>query len=96
MVPLLQLDDGELVTESVVVARRIATQFDAHAQLLPAADAPAVDAFVRLWTEGVEPAYYDVLRAESESQAKFKTAILLEKLTVVEERLFASSLRSTG
>lgn len=96
MVPLLQLDDGSLVTESVPISRRIATQFDEQAQLLPAADAPTVDAFVKLWTGRVEPAYYDVLRADSESQARFKSAALIEVLAQVEERLFAARMRDTG
>ena len=96
LVPLLQLDDGSITTESIPISRKIATTFDEHVQLLPPPEAPDVDGFVQFWTQSVEPAYYDVLRAETEPQARFATACLLEKLNLVEERLFASSLRSTG
>lgn len=95
MVPLLQLDDGALVTESVPVCRRIATEF-ADQCLLPPRDASTVDGFVSLWTNKVEPAYYDILRADTEPQARFATAAFIESLATVEEQLFASAMRRTG
>ena len=96
LVPLLQLDDGSLVTESVPVARCIATTFDAHVQMLPPADAPAIDSFVSMWTGDVEPAYYSVLRAGSEPKARFATACFTEQLAKVEQCLFACRMRDTG
>ena len=90
--PLLELDDGTLVTESTPIVRRIFTE----AQMLAPSDAPAVDAFVSAWTSEVEPAYYDVLRAGSEPQARFAMVGLLEALARVEERLFASRMSDTG
>jgi glutathione S-transferase len=95
MVPLLQLDDGTLVTESVPVSRRIATEF-ADQRLLPPRDAPTIDGFVSLWTSSVEPAYYEILRAETEPQARFACAGYIESLAAVEELLFASAMRRAG
>ena len=96
MVPLLELDDGSLVTESVPVAKRIATEFTEHAQLLPPADTPAVNAFIDHWIGVVEPAYYEVLKADSEPQARFKTTGLLDALAKVEDQLWAGRMRDTG
>ena len=62
-VPLLELDDGSVVSESTVITRHIATEFTAQTELLPTYDAPLVDAFIDLWTKRVEPAYYDILSA---------------------------------
>ena len=95
MVPLLQLDDGTLVTESVPVSRRIATDF-ADELLLPPRDAATIDGFVSLWTKKVEPAYYEVLKAETEPQARFATAGYIESLAAVEEQLFSSAMMTTG
>ena len=96
LVPLLQLDDGSLVTESVPISRRVAAEFDEHAQLLPPRVAPIVDSFISLWTGRVEPAYYDVLKAGTESEARYAFAMLLGTLASVEEALFASRMRDTG
>ena len=95
MVPLLQLDDGSVVTESVPVSRRIAMTFGDRT-LLPPADTSVVDSFVDLWTRRVEPAYYDVLRASTESQARFATAGYIESLAALDEQLFASAMRRVG
>ena len=95
MVPLLQLDDGSLVTESVPVSRRIASQF-ADEQLLPPRESSRIDEFVAHWTKAVEPAYYEILRADTEPQARFATAGYIETLAVVEEQLFSSAMSRTG
>ena len=87
MVPLLQLDDGSVVTESIVVARKVASLF-APEQMLPTADAPAIDGFVDLWTKRVEPDYYGVLKADSDSQSRYKASVLLESLAAVEDMLW--------
>ena len=68
-VPLLELDDGTVVVESVDVARRIATDFGDR-RLLPTGTERHVDAFVELWTGWVEHTYYAVLTAQSEAQAR--------------------------
>lgn len=92
MVPLLELDDGTVVTESVVVARKVASLF-APAQLLPAGDAGIIDQFVEVWTKRVEPDYYGVLTAESESQSRYKASILLESLAAIEDLLWQRAMR---
>ena len=92
MVPLLQLDDGSVVTESVVVARRVATEF-AGAGLLPAGEVLTVDSFIKLWTGRCEPAYYSVLTAGSEPQARFAASTLLESLAAVEDMLWQRAMR---
>ena len=92
LVPLLQLDDGSVVSESTVVARRVATEFPLGAHggvdLMPSSAVADIDAFVRHWCDVVEPAYYGVLSAETEAQARFKTAGLLEALAQVEDQLW--------
>jgi len=95
MVPLLQLDDGSVVTESVPVSRRIATEFGDQ-RLRPPTEASAIDSFVDLWTKEVEPSYYEILRAGTEPQARFATAGFIESLGAVEEQLFSSAMRRTG
>ena len=72
-VPLLELDDGSVVVESVDVARRIATDFGGR-RLLPIHAERRVDAFVALWTGRAEPAYYAVLTAQSEAQVRLERA----------------------
>ena len=91
LVPLLELDDGSLVTESVPVARAIATRLDPRQQLLPRGAEPCVNGFVNLWTQKVEPAYYDVLRAGSEPQVEVATAAYAATLLRVEEKLCAAA-----
>lgn len=95
LVPLLQLQDGTLVTESIPVSRKVATSF-AGQQLRPPRDAATIENFINLWTERVEPAYYEILRAASEPQARFATVGYLGALSAVEEALFSSASRTTG
>jgi glutathione S-transferase len=90
-VPLLVLDDGECVSESVVVARRIATEF-APEELLPTSEVQIIDAFVELWTQEVEPAYYSILTANTEPEARRSTAAFLEVLSKVEDAIFQRRL----
>ena len=85
-VPLLQRDDGSVVTESIDVSRCVATEFS-DGVLLPPGDAAAIDAFVRHWTNRCEPAYYNVLKADSEFQASAALSGLLETLSQVNEQL---------
>ena len=89
------MDSGEVVTESVVVAQRIATEFASHTDLLPALEKPAIDDFVELWTRRVEPAYYGVLAAPSESQARFATVALLDGLIEVENALWQRAMQGS-
>ena len=85
----MQLDDGSVVSESVVVARRVAADFASEdINLLPVSAAAEIDSFVELWTGRVEPAYYKVLTASTEPQARTALSSLLETLTVVEDRLW--------
>jgi len=94
-VPLLELEDGSTVSESTVIARHIATEFTAQTELLPAYDAPLVDAFIDLWTTRVEPAYYGILSAEDEGDAKFATVGFLEALRAVEDQLWVRALQAS-
>ena len=94
MVPLLELDDGSVVTESVVVARRVAADFSDR-MLLPPGEEATVDRFVKLWTDRCEPAYYDILCAGSEPQARVATAALLACLADVEDQLWQRRLRDS-
>lgn len=94
MVPLLELDDGSVVTESVPVARRVATEFTDHANLRPSGDASSVDAFVELWTGKIEPSYYRILSADSEPQCKFAAAGFVEALAEVEDALWQRAMRA--
>jgi len=94
-VPLLQLDDGSCVSESINVARHIAKVFKDHADLLPAYGIPLVDAFLDLWTQRVEPAYYKVLGAESEGQVQFALVGLMEAMQAVENILWSSAMQAS-
>ena len=85
------MDDASVVTESAVVARRVATEFTEHSNLLPHGDRSTIDEFVDLWTGTVEKKYYDVLSADSESQAKFAVAGFCEALVAVEDALWRSA-----
>ena len=87
LVPLLQLEDGSVVTESVPVARRIATALDKSGRLMPGEAASRIDSFCQHWTAKVEPAYYDILRAGSEPQVHVATAAFVSTLSQVEKRL---------
>ena len=95
LVPLLQLDDGSVVTESTHVARRIASDFVEHVDLLPAYEASSIDAFIAHWTGSVEPAYYKVLSAESEDAVRFATVGLLDSLRAVEDRLWQGAMQAS-
>ena len=86
-VPLLQLDDGSVVVESVDVARKVATTF-APEKLLPAGEEKVVDQFIDLWTNRVEPDYYSVLTAQTESQSRFALSTLLASMAAVEDLLW--------
>mmetsp|Transcript_10714 Transcript_10714/g.31020 ORF Transcript_10714/g.31020 Transcript_10714/m.31020 type:complete len:92 (-) Transcript_10714:60-335(-) len=91
------MDNGEVVTESAVVARRVATEFRTrHTNLLPSAETAAIDAFVGVWTRQVEPAYYTVLKAESETQVRTAVAGLLETLRAVEASLWERTMARGG
>mmetsp|Transcript_37317 Transcript_37317/g.87283 ORF Transcript_37317/g.87283 Transcript_37317/m.87283 type:complete len:90 (-) Transcript_37317:1094-1363(-) len=89
------MDDGSCVTESLDTTRRVATDFTEHARLLPPAEAPAVDAFVGLWTRRVEPAYYAVLSAPSESVAKRRLVGFVEALAAVEQQLWQRAMEAS-
>ena len=92
-VPLLELDDGTAISESVGIARHIAHTYKADkVDLLPASRAPEIDSFVELWTQRVEPAYYAVLGAESEDEARFACVGLMESLQAVEDRLWLAAM----
>lgn len=91
LVPLLQLDDGSVITESIPIARRVAVDFDQHVQLLPPSASGDIESFIHHWTASVEPAYYGVLRASSEAQVQLAVASFLHTLAPVEERLPARS-----
>ncbi len=84
-VPLLELD-GEVIVESIDIARRVA-RLPGGESLLPPDGASRVDAFVRLWTGRVEGAYYDVLSAPSEPAAGLATSALVATLVQVEDAL---------
>ena len=94
-VPLLELDDGSVVSESAVIARHIAMEYTEQAELLPAYGQSLVDAFVDLWTKRVEPAYYSVLSADCEGDAKLATVGLLDALRAVEDQLWVSHLQAS-
>jgi len=93
-VPLLEPDDGNVISESVEIARHIAHTYKAdEVDLLPASRAPEIESFVKLWTESVEPAYYAVLGAESEDEARFGCVGLMESLQAVEDRLWMADMK---
>ena len=64
--------------------------------MLPSAETAAIDAFVGLWTSQVEPAYYTVLKAESETQVRTAVAGLLETLRAVEASLWERTMARGG
>lgn len=85
-VPLLQIGP-EVVIESIDICRRIAAEWpDRGADL--SADERHVGPFIELWTGRVEPAYYGVLSAGDESQARFALSGLVGALAEVEDRLW--------
>ena len=86
-VPLLELDDGSVVVESIDVARKIATDF-APEKLRPTGEERTVDEFISLWTTEVEPNYYSVLTAESETQSRSALSTLVQSLAAVEDQLW--------
>lgn len=92
MVPLLELDDGSVVTESIPITKRIATEF-APTTMRPAGEASMLDGFVDVWTSACEPAYYNVLRAGSEPEARRAAAGLVEALVSIEDVLWQRALR---
>lgn len=91
LVPLLELDDGSVITESVPIARHVATR--GNTALLPPGDAATIDEYIDLWTGRVEPLYYAVLRATSVLEVRRATASLIEALAAIEERLTVSRMR---
>jgi len=54
-----------------------------------------VDAFLDLWTQRVEPAYYKVLGAESEGQVQFALVGLMEAMQAVENILWSSAMQAS-
>jgi len=57
------------------------------------AQVPSIDRFIDLWTREVEPAYYKILNAGAETQARVATAAFLEQLTKVDEQLWQARMR---
>lgn len=93
-VPLLEIE-GDVIVESEVIVRRIATSFSTGVNLAPAGSSGQhVEAFIALWSGCVESAYYDVLRASSESKVGAATAGLLSALADVETALWARRMES--
>jgi len=96
-VPLLELfssGGSEVVIESEVVARRIATEFETGSELLPPGDASHVNRFIELWTRRVETSYYKVLSAECESSKMMHLAEFASSLTEVENALWERRMES--
>ena len=90
-VPLLELfssGGSDVVIESEVVARRIATEYQTGSELLPPGDASHVDRFIKLWTGRVETTYYKVLRADCESSKMMHLAEFCASLAEVESALW--------
>lgn len=94
-VPLLHLDDGSIVTESIGVARHVAANHKESADLLPDYAAPLVESFVELWTKRVEPSYYGVLSADSEDGAQFARVGLMESIQAVEDHLWRGAMAAS-
>jgi len=96
-VPLLELfssGGSEVVIESEVVARRIATEFETGSVLLPPGDASHVNRFIELWTRRVETSYYKVLSAECESSKMMHLAEFASSLAEVENALWERRMES--
>lgn len=95
-VPLLELGEAgeaEAVVESLDIIRRIASEWAGTGTDL-AAGARHVEPFIELWTGRVEPAYYELLSAPSEPDARAARAGLIDSLAAVEESLWQRRLES--
>lgn len=88
-VPLLELD-GEPIAESIDISRRVASL----AGPLFSSESRHIDPFVSLWTDRVEPAYYDVICAESDPEVQRKRAQLVFALSEVENSLWARAMET--
>ena len=88
-VPLLETSSGGVVVESIDIVRHLAR----GTELCPPGESGSLDAFVDLWTGTVERAYYDVLRASSEAQARFALTGLISALSQLEERLWECKMQ---
>jgi len=91
---------NDVIIESEVIARRIATEFcegdEATGSILvPPGQQPVIDRFIHLWTHMVEKRYYDVLTAPTEDAAKYLTYLLLEALIEVENLLWEPRVLSS-
>jgi len=96
-VPLLELfssGGSEVVIESEVVARRVATEFETGSELLPPGDGSHVNRFIELWTRRVETSYYKVLSAECESSKMMHLAEFASSLAEVENALWERRMES--
>jgi len=87
-VPLLQTKESTII-ESLDISRAVCR----GSPLYPQESASTVDAFVALWCNEVEGAYYDVLRASSESQARFALAGYVASLAQLEDRLWQQRMQ---
>lgn len=81
-VPLLEVG-GEVVCESLDIVRLLGKD----TRLLPAQGQGHIEPFIDVWTNQVEPAYYELLRAPSEQLAQARRYPLLQALSEVENRL---------
>ena len=88
-VPLLEMGDGSIIVESLDISRAICRD----SVLYPPDDARLVDEFVHLWCDTIEGAYYDILRASTESQARFAVAGLISALSQLEDRLWQQRMQ---
>mmetsp|Transcript_6880 Transcript_6880/g.15086 ORF Transcript_6880/g.15086 Transcript_6880/m.15086 type:complete len:90 (-) Transcript_6880:59-328(-) len=89
------MNDGSCITESLVTARRVAIDFTEHANLLPPGDLAAIDAFIDTWVARVEPAYYNVLSADSEGEVNARLAGFLEALGAIEDQLWQRAMQAS-
>ena len=81
-VPLLEIGE-EVVCESLDIVRLLGKD----TRLLPAQGDGHIEPFIDAWVGQVEPAYYELLRAPSEQQARARQYPLLQALSEVENRL---------
>lgn len=87
-VPLLEAG-GRVLVESIDIARDLAR----NSRLYPPGDAALIDGFIKQWCGDVEGAYYSVLRAESETQARSALAGLISALARLEESFWAQRMQ---
>lgn len=81
----------DVVIESLDICRRIASEFSGVGTELGGGKSH-VEPFIRLWTGRVESAYYELLSAHDESQARMRLAGLCEALAEVEDLLWQRRL----